>query len=403
MKNNALTTPSKGSKMFGFGPLWACNQKCSFCAKGSPPPGVKPSLSTAEALAVLRNARRDGYDSLSIDGGEPTLRSDLPRLLSAAAKMGYATLAITTNAVALADGKIVGEFFRRPELWRQVGFCVSLHSHLAGVSEKLTRAPGSFKKTLSGIREIIRAGFDFSLYHVITTLNYRKMPRYAAFIAKTFPRANTVTFSYMFPAKHLGAEALDLYPKVSLTAPYLKKAAGILEAAGIPVVLGSCGVVPLCLMRGTERLFLKTSKTAGEEFLSFDTAKMAPFPFFDSAFNHRNRVKGPACAKCFINRACDGVWNFYADRFGFSELRPFTGEYFRRLPRGAGKAALNLAGCSKAPSPETLAMINIIDLRYRGFSVLRLVNKDSLPGAAGRLAAFAGKAGFDIVSRTAAK
>ncbi|HAF96677.1 MAG: hypothetical protein A2X34_07940 [Elusimicrobia bacterium GWC2_51_8] len=395
MKKNAISATF--NKRLGFAPLWACNQKCSFCAKGSPPPGVKASLSTAEALAVLSKARREGYDFLSIDGGEPTLRRDLPELVSAAARMGYGMLAITTNAVALADGKMVNEFLRRLNPPGCLGFCVSLHSHLAGVSEKLTRAPGTFEKTLSGVRAIDRAGFNFSFYFVITTLNFRSIPRYADFIIKNFPRANAVTFSYIFPSSNLGAEALDLYPRISPTSPYLAKAAGILEAAGINTFLGSCGVVPLCLMRGTEQLFLDTSKMAGSEFMTFDTQRMAPFPFFDNAFNRQNRTKGPACAKCFINRACNGVWNFYAEKFGFSELRPFTGAYFRRLPRAPGTAALDLTGCLKSPDPETLAMINVIDLRYRGFSSLRLVNADALGGGGWRLAAFARKAGFKII------
>ena len=397
MKTPPVNANPYAMKRLGFAPLWTCNQKCSFCAKGAPPPGTKASLSTAEALAVMRKARLDGCDFLSVDGGEPTLRRDLPQLMSAAVKMGYSMLAITTNAVALADGKMVGEFGRRPELRGHLSFCVSLHSHQAGVSEKLTRAPGTFKATLAGIRALDKAGFVFSLYHLITNLSFRALPRYADFILKTFPRANAVTFSYMFPANHLGAEALALYPRISLTTPFLVKAVGLLEAAGIKTELSNCGIIPLCLMRGTERLFLKTAQMAGSEFTTFDTSQMSPFPFFDNTFNRRIRTKGPACAKCFISRTCDGLWNLYSGKFGFSELRPFTGAYFRQLPGGSGKATLNLAGCVKAPDPEALAMINALDLRYRGFSGLRLENRTALGQGAERLAAFAREAGLEIL------
>jgi hypothetical protein len=35
-----------------------------------------------------------------------------------------------------------------------------------------------------------------------------------------------------------------------------------------------------------------------------------------------DKVKGVQCASCDLKNFCSGVWNEYADMFGFSDLKP---------------------------------------------------------------------------------
>jgi cyclic pyranopterin phosphate synthase len=357
---------------------------------------VNPRIPAREALAVLRAKRAEGYNNLAFDGGEPTLRKDLPFLAAEALSMGFDLVNILTNAVALADGKMIKQFLAIPDVQRRLGFCVSLHSHLPRVSDAITRAPGTFAKTIDGLRAIRAAGFSFALYHVVTSLNFRALPRYADFAAKKFPEALSVTFSHIFPPEFADKDLL-LYPRVTAAAPYLVKACDRLKAAGIRPDLSSCGVVPLCLMRGSEKLFLETSKQAGKEFLTYDTKQTGSLQVFGREFNARYRAKGRRCASCFIDRACMGMWEFYLAKFGQAELRPFSAAYFRRLARNGGTAELDLAGCLGSPDPPALARIALMDLRYRGFSRLKLKSGTILPGETVKLRAFARAAGFVLV------
>ncbi len=371
--------------------LWDCNQRCSFCAKGPRPAGAERLIPPGKVLELLRAGRRDGYDGLSLDGGEPTLYPDLARLVARALGLGYGSVNILTNGMALADSGLL-RALGRPRLRERVVFCVSLHSHLAAVSDRLTATPGAFARTLAGLGELRDSGFEFSLYSVITTLNWRRLPAYAAFVAEHFPQANSVTFSYLFPAGYL-REGLALYPRLVPTAPALAAAAALLRSRGIRPELSACGLIPLCLARGNERLLLGTAMESGERHMTFDTHKMEPFPFFDAAFNNRNKRKGPACGGCAVAGVCGGIWNFYADKYGFSELRPFAAEHFKALP-GSGSASLDLSSCSGAAEPWKLAMMNLIALRYKGFSRLTLLNEAALGDRAPGLKAFARAAGF---------
>ena len=377
-------------------PLWGCNQRCLFCAKGRPPAGAAERMSAAEVINVLESRRREGCNHLFFDGGEPTLRKDLPALAAKALELGFEKVQVITNGVALAGGKMVRELCAIPGSGRAISFSVSLHSHLPRVSDALTRAPGTFALTLAGLDAIKSSGLGFSIYHVITTSNFRALPRFAAFAAEKFPRVNTVTFSHIFPSAGLPEGTLRCYPKITAAAPYLVEACVRLEAAGIRHRASDCGIVPMCLMRGSEQLFLKASAEAGKYLLTYDTGHTGPLQVFRKEFNDEFRAKGPRCGSCFVGRACLGMWKFYLEKFGCGELRPFSAAHFRGLARGGGTAALDLSSCLAGPDPAALARIAVIDLRCRGFSRLKLKAAAVLGGDAAGLKAFARAAGFTL-------
>jgi molybdenum cofactor biosynthesis enzyme MoaA len=78
---------------------YLCNNRCPGC------PALQeggPSMSTAEAVAVLRDARRRGATGFWFGGGEPTLRKDFLKLVYAAKKLGYSQIKVQTNGMLLA-------------------------------------------------------------------------------------------------------------------------------------------------------------------------------------------------------------------------------------------------------------------------------------------------------------
>ena len=78
---------------------YLCNNRCPGC------PALQeggPSMSTAEAVAVLRDARRRGATGFWFGGGEPTMRKDFLKLVYAARKLGYSKVKIQTNGMLLA-------------------------------------------------------------------------------------------------------------------------------------------------------------------------------------------------------------------------------------------------------------------------------------------------------------
>jgi hypothetical protein len=386
-------------KKFFFSLLWECNENCLFCAKGKAPAGAKPRFSPKEAEALLRQKRKEGCEAVSLDGGEPALLSYLPRLIGAAARLGYKEIELLTNGTVLADPKKVAAIKRALAPCKdkvRFGACVSLHSHRREISESLTRSAGTFDRTVRGIRNLIAAGAYTTIYHLITAPTYRSLPAFADFAIRKFPGAGGVTFSYIYPVSH-NLEHMSIYPRLSKVGPYLSRAVAKLRGKGLEVSLSNCGLIPVCLMGGCETLFTGSALGSDPASETRDTSKAETLPFFTELFNRQNKTKPPACAACALTPVCGGIWNFYYERFGAGELKPYTKKTLARLPASGGTAVLAVKKTGADALPPLLA--RLLDLRYRGFVKVKLAG----PGAAGlaKTAAFrnfASDLGFSRIS-----
>lgn len=323
--------------------LEKCNEKCLFCVKKS---GKQGEIPTVQCLRVIYTKRKQGFNSLILDGGEPTLRPDLSRLAGAAISIGYGQVNIVTNGVLLSDANLVQKIAGcHPKALKRIGFCISLHSHKREISEKLTSSRGTFHKTLQGIRNVLDAGFSpVGVYHVITTLNYRNLPDFAGFLISGFKGLKCVTLSHIFPSG-TALDNMHLYPRLSLVSSYFRRAVVRLKKAGLDVELSGCGMIPLCLLGGQE--YLSVSQYLGDNpgnSVVYDSNKEEPFMFSSDLFNSANKVKPSRCRLCILDRICGGIWKVYAQKYGTGELKPL-----RVLPRGipASAAKLGLKNISK--------------------------------------------------------
>jgi len=76
-----------------------CDSRCAYCDF---PRHAGAELEPAEVLAVLRALQDVGVFRLSVSGGEPLLRPDLPLILAEARRLGFVT-SLVTNGLRLAD------------------------------------------------------------------------------------------------------------------------------------------------------------------------------------------------------------------------------------------------------------------------------------------------------------
>ncbi|MEO0359589.1 MAG: radical SAM protein, partial [Pseudomonadota bacterium] len=77
-------------------PLARCNLACRHCYSASSPQGT--AMLSMEVLApALAALRAEGYDALSLSGGEPMLYPDLAALLDRARGLGFRLAAITNG------------------------------------------------------------------------------------------------------------------------------------------------------------------------------------------------------------------------------------------------------------------------------------------------------------------
>lgn len=260
-----------------------CNQHCVFCSY--------PEEQGADDMVSLKGwlkeiaAMPPGLVQLS--GGEPLLAGadNLCLLLAAVKKLGRSA-ELQTNALAAAD--LPEEELRRivSALKAAGGYLnVNFPASNAALDLKITRARGGFKKRLAGVRRLVKAGAAVRLTHVISSLNYKKLPDFASYAAKNLKGIAWLQFSYIKGVGRAGSS--KFLPKYKAVQPYLEKALISCRENGI-----RCEVdhIPPCFL--------------GEFYqLNVDMVKM------------RDGIKGPhleekkqvlACRGCRFIKLCPG-------------------------------------------------------------------------------------------------
>jgi len=286
----------EGEDRFRIGILrlgFRCNQDCPFCWQGRDWPDAPPGSRDRIDRLVAR-----GVAQLSITGGEPTLYKELPDLVAHAASRGL-TVGIQTNAIALANPKVLD---RLVEAGLGEAF-VSFHSADEATSDALTRAPGTWRRTVAGIEACLRAGVRVRLNCVVGTSNVAGLLAHARFARDRFVGLHGVSYSHPNRAFDAAAYASASVPLDEVAGPLVAAARLLLEAGLAVEVLGSCGVPP-CVVQDVPELLGGASAEA--------------FPELDRA----DRRYGPDCDSCALRPRCLGLRREYHELHGLRGLRP---------------------------------------------------------------------------------
>ena len=141
---------------------YRCNERCIHCYLDHDDHG---EMSTAEIKRLLDQLAEAGVFFLVFSGGEVFLRRDFFELVGYARKLLF-NVKIKTNAAMVRDTDA-----RR---LRQLGveqLQVSLYSHRAEIHDAITKLPGSFDRTLHGIRLLKEHGLKVVIANVLMTAN----------------------------------------------------------------------------------------------------------------------------------------------------------------------------------------------------------------------------------------
>jgi AdoMet-dependent heme synthase len=132
------------------GPIWLhlliadrCNHSCLHCYQVQ---GLKGELSREQIENLLREHRSRGGFVVSFSGGEATLRDDLIPLLAYTHELGLASV-LYTNGFSMTE-ELAGAI-AACHVWR---VDISIYSDRAEEHDAVTRVPGSWAKTVQGIR-----------------------------------------------------------------------------------------------------------------------------------------------------------------------------------------------------------------------------------------------------------
>jgi MoaA/NifB/PqqE/SkfB family radical SAM enzyme/predicted dehydrogenase len=285
-------------------PTVNCNQDCPFCSANETSNNVWTDPGTM--LRAIARAARRGVERVSFSGGEPTLSRDLVHYVSAARRLGIPKIEIVTNGVLLDDP-------RRVEALRDAGLThafVSLHAHDERLSRVMTQKVGDHPRTVQAVKNLVDAGVETVINHVVTARNYPYLKQFIDFAQAELGGRAMISFALVTP-QYKALEDLSVVPRLSDVAPYLRRALHRAVEVGQAVVIGSRQGIPPCFLgefAGWSDVLKLASEAASED---------AP-----------QKQRSPACDECRYARQCTGLWKPYVTRYGLAELQPVRGAPF---------------------------------------------------------------------------
>ena len=134
---------------------WKCNERCVHCYLDH---GAGGDMNTAEILRVLDELAAAGTMFLTLSGGEIMLRKDIFEIVAYARSLMF-DVRLKTNATMIGEReaeRFAGLGVRRVE--------ISIYSHCPETHDAITLMPGSFAKSIAGVRHFKRLGVTVEIH-----------------------------------------------------------------------------------------------------------------------------------------------------------------------------------------------------------------------------------------------
>ena len=274
-----------------------CNLECQHCMILESMHWLEPADEAAFQGLLDENARDRRWQGLILTGSEVTLRADLPDLARRARAAGFSHVRIQTHGMRLADPRYcralvdagIDEFF------------VSLTADTAELHDEITRVPGSFAKTLAGLRNLDAIPGVLTMTNtVVTRLSYRSLPGVVALVGP-LRNLREIHFWTYWPMRE--TDDLDLLVPHPEVAPFLREAVRAGWDAGKHMEVKN---FPHCLL-GSEAAALCN-----------DQSELRIDPAFWREFG-RNGFHQCAYRAVCGSQQCLGINTAYAARYGWHE------------------------------------------------------------------------------------
>ena len=285
---------------------FTCNNNCRFCVVADM--RHIGDQTTEKIKRDLELGRTNGAIEVVLTGGEPTIRPDIFEIVSHARNLGFRFIQIQTNGRMFYYKKFCEEIIKSGANV----FSPALHGHKPEIHDYLTRSPGSFNQTVTGIKNLRELDQTLSTNSVITKQNYKFLPE----LARLFVDLKVDGFQFAFP--HAVGNAYrnfdEIVPLKSAIMEYVRRALDIAIDSGVRVMVEA---YPFCFMKNYEKYC--------SEFYIPPTEVRYPdsvTPDFERERKTKYKSKGPQCRECKYFSICEGPWREYPQIIGWDEFKP---------------------------------------------------------------------------------
>lgn len=298
-----------------------CNRECLFCAN----PYVDDALSYKDTKKQIDSYMKEGINEIIFSGGEPTLNSNIFRLIKYCKGRGIDHRVIT-NGMKLANetyAKKLAEAGLR-------NINISIYSHRREIEDRLTQTDGSYGKTLLAIKNALKYISIPNINITMNKLNAEHLDDTVKFILKKFPEIRHFVFNNLDPTGRAMKNKWTI-PRLTDLELGLHKALSYLSLKGKTF---RAERIPICYMQDFEEFSTETRKIIKNEtyrclFLNEKKREVRQISNY--------YTKAACCKLCYLNEICAGLNSRYAKLFGTDELFPVfkdKNEIIKRVKNG---------------------------------------------------------------------
>lgn len=298
-----------------------CNLACDYCT--ITPAMRARALPSARVVAELRRGREDGYDAVSLTGGEPTIRADLLGLVKAARALGYADVKLQTNGLVLAApgnmARLAAAGVSRVH--------VSIHTHREDRYDALVRRAGSYASMCAGLDAAVAQGLRVVAEVILKEDTYRDLVGALHWLHARGVESADLWFVSLTDGN---AEHVTSMPRMTDVVPVMAQAFALARTHGMQV---RSLHVPRCLL-GDDHPHAHDPGAQRVRVVTPD----ATFELRHSRLTGQQHV--PACVGCRWEERCPGVREDYLARYGDAEIAAARGQAATR--RGSADQGLEI-------------------------------------------------------------
>jgi radical SAM protein with 4Fe4S-binding SPASM domain len=315
-----------------------CQNRCTFCYADAPRRGrVVPAMSTDEVKVIIDRIYDEAHcPTVSFTGGEPTLRADLPELVTYAKGKGL-RVNLITNGLRCADEAYVRALAEAHLDSAQV----SIEGSSAEVHDRITQHPGSWALSVRAVGNLRAAHIHTHTNTTICEGNRAHLLELVDFIATELHSEYFSMNMVIRTGTALShAEANLSYGEIG---PIITALQARANERGVRLVWYS--PVPYCMFNPVQAGLGSKSCACVDGLLSVNPAgQVLPCSSFERGIGDllhkpfkqvwysrtarywRNKeFLPPMCQRCKIKAVCCGACPLYWDeRHGFSELATFA-------------------------------------------------------------------------------
>lgn len=272
---------------------FACNNNCINCILDTRQTKYKGEPFLKQIQEVLQKV--PGGETISLTGGEPTIRKEFFEILRIARKENPKNFIFIVSNGRMFSNKKFTEKLASMDL-EPLRLGIPIYSHKKAVHDRITRASGSWTETTKGLKNLLAKGFDVELRILVQKSNFRELDETARFIAKEFSEIERVTFINLKYTGNAFINRKNVFVKYSEAVPFVQNAVDVLLDHKFEVKLFH---FPLCILK--KKYWPLAEGITKQEVELFLPKK---------------------CESCSEKNRCPRIWKSYIPLAGTDEFKP---------------------------------------------------------------------------------